>query len=100
MPSIVLIRQARGLFDVLSFPSFRALAREEGFMSQPESGQQVTVTAAERAHPAVRKLARAAILLARQQLSDKQDMAAANSTSKPGAQRAPEEENGQEVNHD
>jgi hypothetical protein len=69
-------------------------------MSQPESDQQVTVTAEERAHPAVRKLARAAILLARQQLSDKPATAAKTSTAEPTAQSTPKGASGQEVTHD
>jgi hypothetical protein len=69
-------------------------------MSQPESDQQVTVTAEERTHPALRKLARAAVLLARQQLSDKPATAAKTSTAEPGAPGAPEEASGQEVSHD
>jgi hypothetical protein len=35
-------------------------------MSQPDSGRPVIVTAEERAHPALQKLARACIALARQ----------------------------------
>jgi hypothetical protein len=41
--------------------------RKEGlFMSESESDRNITVTAQERAHPALRKLARACIALARQ----------------------------------
>jgi hypothetical protein len=69
-------------------------------MSQPESDQPVTVTAEERAHPAVRKLARAAVLLARQQLSDKQVTTAETSPTEPLVQSTPEEASGQEVTHD
>jgi hypothetical protein len=69
-------------------------------MSQPDSDQQVTVTAEERAHPALRKLARAAILLAHQQLSDKQPTAAEPNTAEPTTQSTPEEASEQEVTHD
>jgi hypothetical protein len=69
-------------------------------MSQAESDQQITVTAEERAHPAVRKLARAAILVARQQLSDEQATTAETGMAKPAAPSTPEEASGQEVSHD
>lgn len=69
-------------------------------MSQPDSDQPVTVTAEERTHPALRKLARAAVLLARQQLSDKEATAAEPNTAEPTAQSTPKEASGQEATHD
>lgn len=69
-------------------------------MSQPDSDQPVTVTAEERAHPAIRRLARAAILLARQQPSDREATAAELTAAELTAQSTPKQASGPEVTHD
>jgi hypothetical protein len=71
-------------------------------MSESESDRNITVTAQERAHPALRKLARACIALARQLVSESSPSvqqppvspAPEKTTKKDGAASAEEQSNG------
>ena len=67
----------------------------------PESGsnQQVTVTAEERAHPAILKLARACIAIGRGQLHPAGTAPTGNATPTP-ARDEPQTGNGSEARHD
>lgn len=76
--------------------------RKEVYLSEPTSDHSMRVTAEERAHPAIRKLARACIAIALLQLADDSSAETTSLLPAPPAEQSIEDTvtSSQEVSHD